>query len=137
MSRVEIWRLPPQISFSVDRRLHKVSTVLEHDSRLLVLSVGIVILGTGRGQVRLASLAFALEAGAVGIVGALYGSEAVHGGPVRGRATPVLVVDDDPNARGQARSALAGAGYAPAVTAEPGKIARLVETRRPCSSCST
>ena len=45
--------------------------------------------------------------------------------------TPVLVVDDDPLALRQARDALARAGYAPTATAEPGKIARLVETRRP------
>ena len=45
--------------------------------------------------------------------------------------TPVLVVDDDPLALRQARDALAAAGYAPAATAEPGGIARLVETKRP------
>ena len=45
--------------------------------------------------------------------------------------TPVLVVDDDPHALRQARDALAAAGYAPAATAEPGEIPRLVEARRP------
>ena len=55
------------------------------------------------------------------------------GSPPRdGRAkTPVLVVDDDPHSLRQVRDALAAAGYAPAVTAEPGEIARLVETKRP------
>ena len=48
----------------------------------------------------------------------------------RGR-TPVLVVDDDPHALRKAREALAAAGYAPAATAEPGNISRLLETKRP------
>ena len=48
-----------------------------------------------------------------------------------GRAmTPVLVVDDDPHSLRQVWGALAAAGYAPAVTAEPGEVARLVETKR-------
>ena len=52
--------------------------------------------------------------------------------PRDGRAkTPVLVVDDDPQSLRQVRDALAAAGYAPAVTAEAGEIARLVETKRP------
>ena len=45
--------------------------------------------------------------------------------------TKVLVVDDDPHALRHARDALAAAGYAPAATAEPGEIPRLVETKRP------
>ena len=45
--------------------------------------------------------------------------------------TPVLVVDDDPHALRQSREALAAAGYAPVCTAEPGEVARLVETKRP------
>ena len=45
--------------------------------------------------------------------------------------TPVLVVDDDPHALRHARDALAQAGYAPAATAEPGELSRLVETKRP------
>ena len=45
--------------------------------------------------------------------------------------TPILVVDDDPNSLRQVRGALAAAGYAPVVTAEPGDVPRLVETRRP------
>ncbi len=45
--------------------------------------------------------------------------------------TPILVVDDDPNSLRQVRGALAAAGYAPVVTAEPGEVARLVKTRRP------
>ena len=43
----------------------------------------------------------------------------------------MLVVDDDPHSLRQVRGALAAAGYAPSVTAEPGDIARLVETKRP------
>ena len=49
----------------------------------------------------------------------------------RREQTPVLVVDDDPHALRQARDALAAAGYAPAATAEPGNIPRLLETKRP------
>ena len=45
--------------------------------------------------------------------------------------TPVLVVDDDPLALRQVRDALAAAGYAPATTAEPENIPRLLETKRP------
>ena len=45
--------------------------------------------------------------------------------------TPVLVVDDDPYALRQVRDALAAAGYAPATTAEPENIPRLLETKRP------
>ena len=61
---------------------------------------------------------------------------AAPGGPGGGRRdgrakTPVLVVDDDPHSLRQVRGALAAAGYAPAVTAEPGEIARLVEIKRP------
>ena len=45
--------------------------------------------------------------------------------------TPILVVDDDPNSLRQMRGALASAGYAPVVTAEPGEVPRLVETKKP------
>ena len=48
-----------------------------------------------------------------------------------GERTTVLVVDDDPHALRQAREALSAAGYAPLSTAEPGDVARLVETKRP------
>jgi len=40
-------------------------------------------------------------------------------------------VDDDPNSLRQVRGALAAAGYAPVVTAEPGEVSRLIETHRP------
>ena len=60
-------------------------------------------------------------------------AEAAPGSVAAGRAerTPVLVVDDDPLALRQARDALAAAGYAPVTTAQPGEVARLVETARP------
>ena len=45
--------------------------------------------------------------------------------------TCVLVVDDDPHALRHAGSALKAAGFAPVTTGEPGKVARLVEARRP------
>ena len=52
--------------------------------------------------------------------------------PGEGPAKPrVLVVDDDPHTLRQVRDALAGAGYAVSVTAEPGEIADLVRSRRP------
>ena len=78
--------------------------------------------GPGRGTRILFTLPAAEEAGA-----------SVPAAPPRDAAdrTPVLVVDDDPHALRQARDALATAGYAPAATAEPGAIPRLVETGRP------
>ena len=52
--------------------------------------------------------------------------------PRDGRAkAPVLVVDDDPHSLRRVRDTLAAADYAPVVTAEPGEIAGLVETKRP------
>ncbi len=45
--------------------------------------------------------------------------------------TPGLVVNDDPRARRHVRAALAAAGYAPAVTGEPGQVALLVEAKHP------
>ena len=57
--------------------------------------------------------------------------EAPPARPRRRGRTPVLVVDDDPHALRQARDALAQAGYAPAATAEPANIPRLLETKRP------
>ena len=57
-------------------------------------------------------------------------AEPALAGRSRGR-TPVLVADDDPHALRQARDALAAAGYDPVTTTEPGRIPRLLETRRP------
>ena len=51
--------------------------------------------------------------------------------PPAGEKTPVLVVDDDPNALRALRDALAAAGYAPAVTGDPEDIPGLVEAKRP------
>ena len=51
--------------------------------------------------------------------------------PQSRQRTPILVVDDDPNSLRQMRGALAAAGYAPVVTADPGEVPRLVETRKP------
>ena len=79
--------------------------------------------GPGRGTRILFTLPAAEEAGA----------SVPAAPPVRDAAkrTPVLVVDDDPHALRQARDALAAAGYAPAATAEPGEIPRLVGKTRP------
>ncbi|MCY4141170.1 MAG: response regulator, partial [Rhodobacteraceae bacterium] len=43
----------------------------------------------------------------------------------------ILVVDDDPHSLRHVRDALAGAGYAVLVTAEPGEIAGLIRAERP------
>ena len=48
-----------------------------------------------------------------------------------GELSRVLVVDDDPETLRYLRDTLAGAGYAPHVTGEPGEVARLVQTKRP------
>ena len=45
---------------------------------------------------------------------------------------PVLVVDDDPRMLRFVRDALAGAGYAPLATGDPGELPGLVRTRNPC-----
>ena len=79
--------------------------------------------GPGRGARIVFTLPVAEEADAASVSPA-----PARGG---GERTPVLVVDDDPHALRQARDALAAAGYAPAATAEPGEIPRLVETKRP------
>ena len=80
--------------------------------------------GPGRGT----RIAFTLPAAAERTAAAVSASPPARDAAAR---TPVLVVDDDPHALRQARDALAAAGYAPAATAEPGDIPRLVETTRP------
>ena len=45
--------------------------------------------------------------------------------------TPILVVDDDPQALRYVRDALSAAGYAPVVTGDPGEVARLLKTKKP------
>ena len=49
-----------------------------------------------------------------------------------GEPPPVLVVDDDPRTLRFVRDALTQAGYAPLATADPGELARIVRTQRPC-----
>ena len=78
--------------------------------------------GPGRGA-RIVFTLPAAEEGAASSVSAPSARDAAE-------RTPVLVVDDDPHALRHARDALAQAGYAPAATAEPGEISRLVETKR-------
>ena len=79
--------------------------------------------GPGRGT----CVTFTLPAAAEGPTASVSAAP-----PGEGREkTPVLVVDDDPHALRQARDALAAAGYAPVSTAEPGEVARLVETKKP------
>lgn len=53
------------------------------------------------------------------------------GAPPRRGAGPVLVVDDDPEMLRYMRETLAGAGYAPLVTAESGNIGRIIRAERP------
>ena len=45
--------------------------------------------------------------------------------------TPILVVDDDPQALRYVRDALSAAGYAPVVTGDPREVARLLKTKKP------
>ena len=45
--------------------------------------------------------------------------------------TPILVVDDDPQALRYVRDALSAAGYAPVVTGDPGEVSRLLKTKKP------
>ena len=45
--------------------------------------------------------------------------------------TPVLVVDDDPQALYMVRNALATAGYAPLTSGDPGKLPELIRAERP------
>ncbi len=51
--------------------------------------------------------------------------------PKRSEATPVLVVDDDPQTLRHVRDALAEAGYAPIVTGDPDELPSLIRTHRP------
>ena len=44
----------------------------------------------------------------------------------------ILIVDDDPRMLRSVRDTLAGAGYAPLVTGEPGEIAQIVRSEKPC-----
>ena len=62
------------------------------------------------------------------------GAQAAPGAAAPGldpEKTPVLVVDDDPETLRHVLDALAAAGYAPAVTAEPDEVARLIEAKKP------
>ncbi|WP_419863619.1 ATP-binding protein [Candidatus Poriferisodalis sp.] len=45
--------------------------------------------------------------------------------------TPILIVDDDPQALYMVRNALSTAGYAPLTSGDPGKLAELIRTERP------
>ncbi len=47
------------------------------------------------------------------------------------QATPVLVVDDDPEALRYVRNALTSAGYRPTVTGDPQKVPELIESEKP------
>ena len=48
-----------------------------------------------------------------------------------GEATPILVVDDDPQALRFMRDALAEAGYAPITTGDPRELARILQIEKP------
>ena len=48
-----------------------------------------------------------------------------------GEPTRILVVDDDPQTLRYVRDALAGAGYAPLVTGDPGELSNLIRVERP------
>ena len=57
--------------------------------------------------------------------------EAHAAGAPAAERTPVLVVDADPRALRHLRDTLAAAGYAPAVTADPAEVSRLLEEHEP------
>ena len=52
-------------------------------------------------------------------------------GADRSAGTPILVVDDDPEALRYVRGVLDDAGYAPIVTGEPEEVADLIRSKRP------
>ena len=56
---------------------------------------------------------------------------AVSPSPSSGERTPILVVDDDPQALRHLRDTLSRAGYLPIVSADPGDVPRLMEEHRP------
>ena len=49
----------------------------------------------------------------------------------QGPGASILVVDDDPHTLKYVRDALANAGYAPIVTADPGEVASLIQSSKP------
>ena len=51
--------------------------------------------------------------------------------PKRNEATPILVVDDDPQTLRRVRDSLAEAGYAPILTGDPAELPSLIRTHRP------
>ncbi|MXW03336.1 MAG: response regulator [Holophagales bacterium] len=51
--------------------------------------------------------------------------------PKRNGATPILVVDDDPQTLRRVRDSLAEAGYAPILTGDPDELPSLIRTHRP------
>ena len=85
--------------------------------------------GPGLGTRVTFTLPVAEPSGAVAEAGSA-GRGARPTGEVR-EPTPVLVVDDDPELLRYVRDTLAGAGYAPLVTADPQEVAALIRAKRP------
>ena len=85
--------------------------------------------GAGRGSKFTFTLPVAEKAGAgVGGVAAPNRSRTSREGT---EATPILVVDDDPQTLRYLRAALSAAGYAPVVTGEHQELARIIKTEQP------
>ena len=85
--------------------------------------------GAGQGTRFTFTIPVAEEAGHGDEAGAAQSrSRSPRAGP---EPTPILVVDDDPQALRYVRDALSAAGYAPVVTGDPREVARLLKTKKP------
>ena len=84
--------------------------------------------GIGQGTRFTFTIPAAGEAGSSVPGEARTGAHTPHGA---GEPTRILVVDDDPQTLRYVRDALAGAGYAPLVTGDPGELSNLIRAERP------
>ena len=85
--------------------------------------------GVGQGTRFTFTIPVAEEAGNSATTGlAQTSTRSPRAGP---EPTPILVVDDDPQALRYVRDALSAAGYAPVVTGDPREVSRLLKTKQP------
>ena len=85
--------------------------------------------GAGQGTRFTFTIPVAEEAGNSAATGLAQTS--THSPRAGSEPTPILVVDDDPQALRYVRDALSAAGYAPVVTGDPREVARLLKTKKP------